>query len=899
MVLSRSGRILTLISVLFFVLSWPAFPQCEQHYSLERSFTVEGINNGTDHYYQNLIIQDLAISGQLKFQEISLRFDYLLLYSVDQCPDSQVDINVKPVKVSCSPHFYQGYNISSSIKPETADLIFNLKNENGIIFDSIIFYRIKVRENSELYTLQTYKKIKPAPVQADFSRAVFHYSKDSYEKFRDHILEIDNYYAASAMADSLAAWTAHGLLAENDTTAVMFLRQQELERTLHFMDPKKFNMLTSGGRNDLLGLQSKYKVLSGLNNRYRAIILYHHTSRRPGIKYFRNQIFREYLDHFDFYYQLSFRTDFRYTNFLNSLSCPAYTNAGLSGLYGDLCRVFGSSGIRKSYLSKILVNALLDRGNRFELESNQLRALVYYRSALHASELLHVSTVRNTANLAAIRMIGEIASSYIEISNTSAERDNPKIAAQYFNDARLMFSDTTLRLDEPNWLLDYEHRLFAYFEEQAYKYLSQGNYLKTMAYLNEIQDHSISNPDYPIPARFHDWMQQAREGIYIQLLNKAANLLKADEQPESELVYQQALEMRSQGGYHIDKNVAEAKLEVVFRQSHYDEYYEEGLRHYQKNEYVSALYYFNKADYIEKTGRLGRPKPVLEQYRQESARQIILSLLSDGRVKAWAHDFDGAESVIRQVSLMLPEYGFSKTDTVVVAYNDLQKNILRTECDHISSEYNILMTTVEEAERKADYIKAFKLACDAVNMSMGSLKCGINDEYAWYQKIRLESLAGYQEMENDLDLLINKPTKEYLAAFQELKTFYYRNKLLEQGVMFTPLFDRIIARSDSAFLCGMLDHYMYLKDFERSLEIMGRMKELKFNAKPLKDRQKKLAAYMAQRDAVNVTEIKPWEKLGGYTDHNKWYHSFNWSYKLSWLKTTGWKLKYWPLIWRK
>ena len=130
--------------ILFFILPEIASPQCLQNYTSNQAVSIQGIRNGIDHYYQNLIIQDVAIANQQKFEDISLDFDSRFEYQVDFCQKDQVVITVRPVHVKCRPLFYRSFDISASAWPETADLVFELKHENGIVTDSLIFYDIKV-----------------------------------------------------------------------------------------------------------------------------------------------------------------------------------------------------------------------------------------------------------------------------------------------------------------------------------------------------------------------------------------------------------------------------------------------------------------------------------------------------------------------------------------------------------------------------------------------------------------------------------------------------------------------------------------------------------------------------------------------------------------------------------
>jgi pentatricopeptide repeat protein len=104
--------------------------------------------------------------------------------------------------------------------------------------------------------------------------------------------------------------------------------------------------------------------------------------------------------------------------------------------------------------------------------------------------------------------------------------------------------------------------------------------------------------------------------------------------------------------------------------------------------------------------------------------------------------------------------------------------------------------------------------------------------------------------------------------------------------------------TDSAFLAGMLDHYISLKDTDHAFSLLKRMCELGMSSKHLSDRQRSVARLLAGRDSRDVSISEPWKLLDSYTGKNKWYRSFNWSYKFTWLSATGWKITYWPFIWK-
>lgn len=890
---------LTLVIILFFMFPQAILPQCRQQFVLNQSFTLEGITNNIDNYYQNLIIQDIALANQQTFNEISLRFDYSIHYVTDQCTPGLLDIRVLPLTVKCSPLSYYGYDISNSIKPEKADLVFYLIQHDGFISDSLIFFDIPLEKDSSLYTsLTAARETNDGKISVTFARPDFHYTKSSYELFRDRILQIDEYYAASMLADSTLWWASGGMLSETGNKAEMILRQFEIERILNYISPQKFQTVYNGSTNDLNGLASKYQDLMRLNSRMKAIIHYNHfeTSVLSSIIN-KDDLLKNYLDRFDHYHQLAYNTDFRFVNFIDGLARPEFSNSCLVAFQSAFNQYPEVTGQFNRLLSIFLVKGLIERGGGFELAGNQPRALTYYESAYNLSKLMNLHDYQSATYKLVSSMKNNIAGSYIEISRKFAITENPTMAVQYFHEALEIYAGTDFSMSDETWLHDYENWLFLNFESQAVNCIGLKSYNKALIYLNEIQNHCHSSLSYPCPELFHEWMRTARDGIYRDLLKTSRNLLAADELQDAEQAYRQATEMRMRAGYRIEEDESEEELERSFLQIRYDEFIEEGKRNLEKEEYSDALYYFNKANFEER-GNILHSCPDLFSYRQKAARHVTEAVLSDGRLKAWAYDFEGADIVLDQVKMMLAEYRFPSNDTLSGEYVALDKYIRQNQCEKIFREYNDLMLKAKEEKEKNDFILALKITNDAVNISMDNIGCRIRDDNAWYQKIMLESPADFQQRERDLENYSGS-SNDYLKAFQDLKSFYYRNKLLEQGVVFIPLYERVIKSKDSLFLNGMLGHYIKLKEFDNAFHILDRLRELGYEAGPLADQQKSVAEALARRDASIPVPVYPWITLKSYTGKNTWYHDFKHSYKVTWLQATNWKLKYWPFIWKK
>lgn len=889
-------------TIILFLFQPPnAFSQFKEKHSLTETATIEGVAKGIDNYYRNLIVQDLALAEGKSTSEVTIRFDFRLNLEVDKCTPDRIEISVMPVCVSCDPHFYREFDISSSLKPGAADLVFHIRNQLGLVSDSIIFSAVPMETDSSLFTAR-WLDISPVDgnVTPVFARGTFRYDKSCYDAFRDNILIIDEYYAASALADSTYKLIRNGFLSEIGNCPEILLRQAEIDRISRFVHPSRFDSLTGSGMNDPALLSDKFRQLQRSSMRYQTL-LKQTNHNRPCFTspVTARKMVNTWLDWQDYYRQMAYNSDYKFISFFEEAAIPAFTNSLLSSWLQMLnIRFDGPESYRQAVI-RIMILSLAARAEGFESSGLQMLALRYYQSAMKLSLLAHQRDMSDSALLKVCQMKQEIMRSYLRISNLAAEKDNPQLAVEYYHRARDIYHSNHLPCVDKDVLTRFEQSMYQNFETRVRALIKSGKYRKANAFLQEIHAHCSQSLLYPCPDEYPSWMSVVTQGIYDEMIREIRRLIARDELAEAEQAYFKARELRVFAGHTVRPDKDEPLMERRFRQMYYDDFIDEGIRYFNREEYNLALYYFSKAYKLE-TGYLPTPRKELPSYRDVSSRQVISHLLSDTRLKIWAYDFLNARHFLDQAENMLEEFHLPDDDPLVIEYKRLNDEVYLSKCVTAKHVYDDLMDKVFQARKEQDFIKARQFAGEAVNHSMNNIDCRIRDEQAWYQKVLLESLAGFQEMEIALDSLAVGSPEPYLKAFQELNTYYSRKRLLDQGVIFIPLKDRVVKVKDIEFLTGVFDHYVRMTDPEQCLAILQVLQRSGADRKALADRQRVLAQMLAKRDASGKDdEIMPWETMRSYVGNDPWFKPFRCAFKKSWLKETRVKFRYWPLIWKK
>ena len=889
----------TVILFTFFNLG-PATAQCLEILSESGFEEIHGIDGRPESYYRNLIIQDIGLANQQLFEEVRIRFGFNFRYRVDQCQEGALKIEVMPFRISADPLFYRGFDISGPVEPEKADAVFYIFNGLGIMTDSLLIQGIPVEKDSSLYSLRI---IPRDPFDGHdsvvFARASFHYAQATYEHFRDRIMEIDRYYAATELADSAYHWANRGFMRETDSLPWLVLRQYELERVLYYVDPESTASFISPAQLETTKLSRLYSTMQGMQTRYNGLVIYGSFKGRTKLSIPEaRRIIDSYFNLLDYYNRMAFTGDFRNLSFLEPIASPLISNSLLNHYSLEIARVFLINSVQIREFSYLLVSDQARRGEACLLLGDQARALKYYRSAYNIA-VLSGDCGQDSLFLNICKIRKDIVTSWLEISRKSCLAGNPQMAARYFRNAVDQIGNDRFSECSNHVAGGYEEWMYATFLAKAEELIDKGENRKALEYLEEIQSRCSVSVDYSCPPELTGLFKSAITGIYLEYISEAARLWDQGAFSQSGLMLEKATGMRTSSGYAIPADPREMKMDGVFRQARYDEYITKGVQNLGWRQPEKALYYFNKAYVLETSYNLAKPDQQLPRYRLAAARRVIQMKMSDTRARAIISDFEGYQALLAEVSAMIESYGFSQGDSLLASYLELEQVGSASACKQITGDFNKMMAEVLQRKAGGDFIGAYDMAGQAVQFSLDHLECMIDDSRAWYEKVVLEPLAEFQEKGRALQVYEGVSPQAYMKAYRDYSQVYYSRKLIDAGIELPSLYAKVLQSDDVGFLQRFLKLYIDQHNLNQALAVLYKLKDMGVDASSVKNEQKDLAQHLAERDAITLKAEKPWEILDGYASPGKWYWNLRWKYKFTWIGKTGGKIKYWPILWKK
>jgi hypothetical protein len=901
-VVRRSWKRIIVATVILFAFfdQDPATAQCLETFSASGFEEIRGIDGRPESYYRNLIIQDIGLANQQLFEEVNIRFGFSFRYRVDQCQDGALKIQVMPFRINADPLFYRGFDISGPVEPEKADATFYIFNKLGIMTDSLLIRDIPVEKDSSLYSLRLIPRDRfDGHDSVVFARASFHYEQATYEHFRDRIMEIDRYHAATELADSAYHWANGGFLRETDSLPWLFLRKYEMERILRHVDPASTASFIAPGQLGGTKLSELYSALLVIEARYNSLVMYGAVKGRGVLSITEaGRIIDFYFDLLDHYNSMTFTGDFRNMSFLEPMASPLISNSLLNHNGRELMRVFHINNGQLRKFAYLLVGDEVRRGEECLLRGDQARALKYYRSAYNIAVISGDSGQDSIfGNICRIRK--DIVTSWLEISRKSCLAGNPQMAARYYRNAVDQIGNDRFSECSNHVAGAYEEWMYATFLANAMELINKGENRKALEYLEEIQSHCSSSLNVPCPPELTGLFKSAMTGIYLEYLTEAVRLFDQGLMSQSNLILEKASDIRTNSGYAIPADPREMKMDGIFRQARYNECINKGVQNLGWQQPEKALYYFNKAYVLETSYNLAIPDIQLPKYRLAAARQVIQQKMSDTRARAIISDFEGYQVLLTEVSAMIASYGFSQGDSLLASYLELQQVASVSVCRQVNSDFNEMMAEVLRMKTDGNFNGAYDKASQAVQYSLDHLECMIDDSRAWYEKVVLEPLAEFQEKGMALQVYEGVSPQAYMKAYREYSQVYYSRKLIDAGLELPSLYSKVLESDNIGFLQRFLRLYIDQHNLNQALDVLRKLKEMGVDASSVAGEQKDLAQHLAERDAITLKTDEPWVILDGYAGADKWYWNFRWKYKFTWIGKTGGKIKYWPILWKK
>jgi hypothetical protein len=362
--------------------------------------------------------------------------------------------------------------------------------------------------------------------------------------------------------------------------------------------------------------------------------------------------------------------------------------------------------------------------------------------------------------------------------------------------------------------ISYTQGLFHLQIREAGKEMADGRYLDALNRLKILEAFCTGLEVWNCPSALFQTMQQAHQGMYNSYLSVAHRAFHSLNYSFTEMYAQNAHAYQQNNITYLPDDSEVIRILTLV----YNDYIKNTFDARLRNEYPVAENFVTRAmelcsKYALSTCRQDMLAQSLEEIRQQKsmpahemvpghkaivrnldpalARQMVLDMLSQGHLNAWAGRTDEARANLNLVKEYARGYHLRHDTVVNIRIISLNDMIHEKQCELNSRKLHNLWNSLQSHLGQKNYVEANNARQSALEIDRTSENCSFKNEFQLSDMAWLNDAAFYQQ-------LIQEAQREYFRSGQddyshffekylEAERFYIQKQLKSNGIEHTSL----------------------------------------------------------------------------------------------------------------
>ena len=315
-----------------------------------------------------------------------------------------------------------------------------------------------------------------------------------------------------------------------------------------------------------------------------------------------------------------------------------------------------------------------------------------------------------------------------------------------------------------------------------------------------------------------------------------------------------------------------------------DEKFAETMTYLSVNSFEQALEVLESAN---KLAKIEGEKDQVEKMYLMAIREITAKRMSAAEFAIWQGEPEAADSLVAVTNDLIKTYKLEK-DTAIVR---IMKSYLMTLDKKVYSkrqeELNGYVYSIMDCLRRNDYYKAEALVRTALSVpETKNYKLDKSKLKSLMEQIQ-RPLEYIDYMDNASKCLKRGDTNGYVQQYATAEALFNRYELGTMGMSHTPIREVLLQVDDVDFALNALEVMIKYKEYMVSLEALGAIKDMGYQAsqtKKIQDRLAKLMSFDMSKQGYNYEDAV--ETIYFYST-DKWYKCFTKAFKKymkTWIK---------------
>jgi len=823
-------------------------------------------------------VSPYSVRAGIRFTE-----EVLLTRLSDDRPELILRIkNVRPFGET----FYRGFSVGETLIPSSLNVTMSLVE----LPDSTPLRMHKMEGLITQQLLQGYRSREIPFIDDERFAVVFSdylpvYDSLSWQGFHDMIQLINDYYAASALIDTLLSAAEHySPLTETDIPEkyILLLEYQKIIALLESKQfPSRLNLIENDPERFLPKMQNLIRFtrsaamtliqqIPEMKNGFdekdvsswsgffveRLMTYINWSLLMNGI---RGDIYREYLD--KWFVLPAFQDDRQL--FLSLLSGLFPENTPIQSAQRMSLEVW------RSYTN--MANTLIST-NRYAEAVSLLS---------HASRFRTVNPwmpeVEDSTSLMQLAVKG-IFLSYLGIAESCIDQDNLPMAQSFLAKAETFKREIGKQIDGDTLITRIFRKLYRH-------QLSECDELLADQHFHEAVDcyRRFSYEVSPDAAEFlaeHLKSQQikAYKGLYRIEEEKVLASMRTRNTDSALVSFDRAAAASLLTGDDGEVNRSLERLASMMLPVQYQNLTDIGATQYYSYKLEEAFQTFSKARNIaEQIGM--QPDSIFESMYRESYKHHMLNEISIATAMIWNDELEEARAYIQEIGSVIDLYNLEPDADLQKALENYNRKIDRKVCLDRHRAMEALMARAEQNVEMLQFDVAVRQLGEARQIALNDPGCSLSTTEVGALINKYLSAAFYQEKLKEANRLIALGSvAEALQKVEDNERFYHLKQLNLLQVPFQSLLDFIIESQRIPVYQEGMALFIRNHRWDDAWVCLIRLQQAGIDPRQVAEYQEELGKGLALRDSSGTQVRDPEDMVKGYTGGNRWFAKFAQSY---------------------
>jgi tetratricopeptide (TPR) repeat protein len=783
-------------------------------------------------YNTSVILQEIALSNNQNKSSVNLNFHFSLCQKYKK---GVFYIGIFPEKLAGSTRL-KDLNLKDILYPTYARCVLNITK------DRYLKKQLEIQKIPVIPGDTAWSKIAIDPDLLIDSKITiedvsFYYSDKKKTGVLSHFEMVHDYYASSAVLDSLIKLSFGYNLEEgsdlNKNIDLLFA----LENDYRILRKKTFVQDLKIDGFDPAGFLSKINILERRLNRIRTL------TKQLAFAYGgettnENKMFDHYFDLLklkikwagssDHYFKPSF-----YALFNVQLQLVDFE------IYNDYQYALDQNESICLFFKKSLDFAdFCMQANLHNLAMKVLGSCQNF--APYAKSCKYVKAIdKKYAEISA-----DLYDSYLRVAEKAIQGDNFSIGIEYIKKAGGFLKTHSAYISDGEKLKHLNQMLANRYFSMAEKGISRAQYGQAMHHLNELKRLSREYAYIELAEfDFDSTYQIAKQGVHQDYLSKASHNFNQNDYPRAREYLDKAESIEQNEGANPSKKKKETQL-FTYQES----YLNEGKIKLKSGNFEEAITYFEKSIAFENPNL---PHNEIRVLIKDATSKLFGQKLKRLEIALYHNQYKEALDLLAQLKEL--EGGSDcVSEAELQALNKFKIDFRDLACDHFWKAYETNAIAAFQAIDRSDFIRADSLFDQAIKNSAYFSNCPFNDSIAFNAKGKFHQAAVYQKKTNEVSKkMFTIGFRAVIPDFVQLEKFYRNNKLADLDVKPQSLKSFLYSQKSTRLYLDCTEYFISKNNGTEAIEYLILLIDQGYLCKNTRALQKDIATICFNSDLKN------------------------------------------------